>query len=166
MTFKITDSRRILIVPVDIKCKSLTKQLSNGLKVLKNLQLKSKQLIFGRNSNGRHPSWGDTAINQYEETLFKWTTPHTTNGPLSEKTRQRCQMKLCKTLPGMPNHFLVELNKIDLILPVAKASNDHNKLVHPHLLGRIQIRESTKAEFETSRKPERFRHERFGVFLI
>lgn len=37
MTFRITDSRRILIVPVDIKCKSLTKHLSNGLKVLGNL---------------------------------------------------------------------------------------------------------------------------------
>ena len=129
---KTTDGRRILVVSVYIKCNCLTEQLGQDLKILGNLQLKYKYLIFGGDFNSRHTSWGDTAVNKNGETLLKWiqdpyspayvdlVLPDSPTRPssqstidyflLSEETALNFQVISCTTLPGMSDHSQYNLN--------------------------------------------------------
>ena len=128
---KTIDNKRILVVSVYFKYNSPSEQLGHDLKVLGDLQLKSKYLIFGGDFNSRHKSWGDKAENLNGKTLYNWihdpftpanlevVSPYSPTRPasqsiidfflLSDETKQSFQVTSCKTLPGMSDHFAVEL---------------------------------------------------------
>lgn len=128
---KTNDNRRILIAAVYIKCNSPSEQLGQDLQILSDLQSKSKYLIFGGDFNSRHTSWGDLAKNRNGVALEKWIhnqsplnqlemiLPDTPTRPASQSILDyflmsadatlTLQVLTCKTLPGMSDHFAVEL---------------------------------------------------------